>query len=190
METGGPAKGPIVMDWDVLKEIEHKLVARPDDAILWSARGVLYFHENFEIAIESFSHSLSIDPFNSNAYYNRGRKYLSQDRFLQALADFILAVRLDNKDSWKWHFKGVALFSLKRYEEAVECFRESIKRHLKNGSNNTPPEVDWTWMAYIKMGRKDDAHEALNMVDADTPCEPGDMSYKKRVLLYKGATSP
>lgn len=190
METAGPTKGPIVMDWDVLKEVEEKLRQQPDNAILWAARGVLYFHEDFEVAIESFSQALSIDPFNSNIYYNRGRKFLSQDRFPQALADFTLATRLDDKDSWKWHFKGVALFSLQRYEEAVDCFKKSIEWHENNGSNNTPPEVEWIWMAYIKMGEPQKAAEILELIDADTPCEPGDMSYKKRILLNKGVMTP
>lgn len=190
MATGGPTKGPIVMDWNLLKDIEQQLETDPDNPILWAARGVLYYHEDFEIAIESFSKVLSIRPFDSNAYYNRGRKFLSQDKFSQALADFTLAVRLDDKDSWKWHFKGVAFFGLERYQEAIECFLQSIAWHKKNGSNNTPPEVEWIWMSYIKLGDTEAAAKILDLVDEDTPCEGGDVSYKKRILLNKGVMSP
>ena len=87
MQEGGATSGPIVMDWDMLKEVDAFLKDHPDSFKAWVARGILYFNEDFEKAIESLSHALAIDPFNGDQYYNRGRKFLSQDRYPQALAD-------------------------------------------------------------------------------------------------------
>lgn len=72
MKAGGATRGPIVMDWDMLKEVEAFLKDHPDSFKAWVARGILYFNEDFEKAIESLSHALAIDPFNGDQYYNRG----------------------------------------------------------------------------------------------------------------------
>jgi tetratricopeptide (TPR) repeat protein len=189
MEKGLAAKGPIVMDREKLKEVEEQLAKDPENFCLWVARGILYFNEDFEKAIESISHALSIDPFNSDQYYNRGRKFLSQDRYIQALADFTLAVRLDTNDAWKWHFRGVAYFYLARYHEAIDSFYKGIEMHKKNGTHNIPPEVDWIWMSWMRLGDEKEAKKCLDLVDQNTEVERGDLMYKKRVLLYKGTMS-
>ena len=44
-------------------------------------------------------------------------------------------------------------------------------------------------MAYMKMGKKQEAHAILRYVDADTPIHDCDIVYKYRVLLYKGVYS-
>ena len=189
MREGGATRGPIVMDEEILKEMEARLAKDPKDFIAWVSRGILYFNEDFEKSIESLSHALALQPFNGDQYYNRGRKFLSQDRYPQALADLTLSTRLDDKDAWKWHFCGVAHYFLEQYEQAIECFERGIDCHLKNGTNNTPPERDWIFMAYLHMGEKDKALASIAGITADTPVEKGDLMYLKRCLLYTGQTS-
>ena len=186
MEHGLATRGPIVMDWDELEKVEKKLESDPENFCLWVARGILYFNEDFEQSIESLSMALSLNPFSADQYYNRGRKFLSQDRFVQALSDFVLSTRLDDKDAWKWHFQGVAYFYLNRYNEAIASFYRGIELHKKNGTHNIPPEVDWIWMSWMRLGNKEEAKKCLDLVNANTEVERGDLMYKKRVLLYKG----
>lgn len=188
MRNGLGTRGPIEMDWNMLKEVEDKLSKDPGNFILWVSRGILYFNEDFEEAIASFSKALAINPFNGDQYYNRGRKFLSQDRFPQALADFTLSLRLDPNDNWKWHFCGVAYFYLDNFKEAIKCFRQAIDVAIEQGMEMIPPEVDWLWMSYIKLGDRENAAKCLDLVDENTPVERGDLMYKKRVLLYKGVT--
>lgn len=189
MQTGGATRGPIVMDEDMLKEVEAKLAKDPKDFVAWVSRGILYFNDDFEKAIESFSNALALQPFNGDQYYNRGRKFLSEDRYPQALADLTLSTRLDDTDAWKWHFRGVAHYFLEQYEEAIECFSRGIAWHVKNGTNNTPPERDWIFMSYLHMGQKDKALASIADITPDTPVEKGDLMYLKRCLLYTGQTS-
>lgn len=189
MNEGGATRGPIVMDEALLKDAESRLAKNPKDFIALVSRGILYFNDDFEKAIESFSSALAVRPFNGDQYYNRGRKFLSQDRYPQALADFVLSTRLDDKDAWKWHFRGVAHYFLQQYEEAIDCFYRGIDCHKKNGTNNTPPERDWIFMSYLHMGRKAEALASIADISPDTPVEKGDLMYLKRCLLYTGQTS-
>ena len=189
MKSGGATRGPIVMDEEYLKKVEADLEKNPKDFIAWVSRGILYFNDDFDKSIDSLSHALALQPFNADQYYNRGRKYLSQDRYPQALADAILSTRLDDSDAWKWHFRGVAHYFLDQYEEAIECFRRGIEWHIKNGTNNTPPERDWIFMSYLHMGQKDKAMASIADITPDTPVEKGDLMYLKRCLLYNGYTT-
>jgi len=189
MKAGGATRGPIVMDEEYLKQAEAALEKDPKDFIAWVSRGILYFNEDFEKAIESFSQALALRPFNGDQYYNRGRKFLSQDRYPQALADLTMSTHLDQTDAWKWHFRGVAHYFLDQYEEAIECFRRGIELHVKNGTNNTPPERDWIFMSYLHMGQKEKALESIADITPDTPVEKGDLMYLKRCLLYTGQTT-
>lgn len=190
MKKGLAAKGPIVMDKTMLKQVELHLENNPESFLAYCARGILYFNYDFEKSVESFSYALSINPFSSDQYYNRGRKFLSLDENEQAFSDLTMAVRLDNRDSWKWHFLGVAFFNLEKYQEAIECFLESIKFHNINGTNNTPPEVEWIWMSYIKLNDYEKAKSILELVTENTPVEKGDTGYKTRILLKKGVITP
>lgn len=189
MEAGGATRGPIVMDEEYLKKAEAAIEKDPKDFVAWVSRGILYFNDDFEKAIESFSQAIAIRPFNGDQYYNRGRKFLSEDRYPQAKADFVLATRLDDSDAWKWHFRGVAHYFLDEFDEAIECFRRSIDWHEKNGTNNTPPERDWIFMSYLHMGQTEKALESISDVRPDLPVERGDLMYLKRLLLYTGQTS-
>ena len=186
MRNGLGTRGPIEMDRDMLADVEKKLEKDPNNFILWVSRGILYFNEDFEEAIASFSKALAIDPFNGDQYYNRGRKFLSQDRFPQALADFAISLRLDPNDTWKWHFCGVAYYYLNNFHEAIKCFHKAIDLAEEKGDHMVPPEVDWIWMSYISLGDKENAAKCLEMVDENTPVERGDLMYKKRIMLYKG----
>lgn len=189
MKAGGGARGPIVMDEEYLRQAEEALAKDPKDFIAWVSRGILYFNEDFDKAIESFSRALALRPFNADQYYNRGRKFLSQDRYPQALADAVMSTHLDQNDAWKWHFRGVAHYFLDQFEEAIECFYRSIDCHKKNGTDNTPPERDWIFMSYLHMGQKDKALASIADITPDLPVEKGDLMYLKRCLLYTGQTS-
>jgi tetratricopeptide (TPR) repeat protein len=181
--------GILVMNWDELTALEEKLRQKPDDFFLWAARGVLYFNEDFEKSVESFSRAIALNPLNANQYYNRGRKYLSLDRFPEALADFSAAAFLDPLDSWKWHFWGVAHFFLKHYEEALTMMYRAVDTHNSYGSGKIEMEIDWIFMICHRLGRNEEASAALELLDGTVLANMEETAYKKRVLLYKGIVS-
>ena len=82
------------------------LAEQLDDDKKWFEIGMDYFEKDWQIATECFSRALAIKPFDSEYYFNRGRKRLSQDRFSEALADFIMATKLDTETGMKWHYAG------------------------------------------------------------------------------------
>ena len=58
---------------------------------------------------------------------SRGKDCLEDGRFDDALGFFEQALLLDSEDPDLWNCKGVALRSLGRYGEAMDCFNRSLR---------------------------------------------------------------
>ena len=57
----------------------------------------------------------------------QGQSFLECGKFDDALGSFEQALLLNQDDPDLWNYKGIALRSLGRYEEAMECFNKSLK---------------------------------------------------------------
>ena len=56
-----------------------------------------------------------------------GKKQLDDEHYDNALNLFEQAILLNQKDPDLWNLKGIALRSLGRYDEAIECFNKSLE---------------------------------------------------------------
>ena len=57
----------------------------------------------------------------------KGQLFLKDGKFNDALVFFEQALFLNQDDPDLWNHKGIALRSMGRYEEAMECFNKSLK---------------------------------------------------------------
>ena len=57
---------------------------------------------------------------------SQGKILLDDGKFEDALGFFEQALLLNQNDPDLWNFKGIALRSLGRYEEAMDCFNKSL----------------------------------------------------------------
>ena len=56
-----------------------------------------------------------------------GKKQLDDGQYEDALNSFQKAISLKQNDPDLWNLKGIALRSLGRYNEAIECFNKSLE---------------------------------------------------------------
>ena len=56
-----------------------------------------------------------------------GKKQLEDGQYEDALNSFERAISLNQNDPDLWNLKGIALRSLGRYNEAVDCFNKSLE---------------------------------------------------------------
>ena len=57
----------------------------------------------------------------------KGQSLMSDGRFDDALGFFEQALLLNQDDPDLWNHKGIALRSLGRYEESMDCFNKSLE---------------------------------------------------------------
>ena len=57
----------------------------------------------------------------------QGQSLMDDGKFDDALGFFEQALLLNQGDPDLWNYKGVALRSLGRYEESMECFNKSLE---------------------------------------------------------------
>jgi Flp pilus assembly protein TadD len=58
---------------------------------------------------------------------DKGNRFLEAGKFEEALGFFDQALLLNQNDPELWNHKGVALRSMGRYNEAIECFNKSLE---------------------------------------------------------------
>lgn len=178
-----------------MTETEKELLAvvekTPADDKGWLALGMEYVKQDeFEKAVEAFSRGIIANPFNKDCYRERGRKYISLHKYTQAVADFTFASRLDPYDNEHWYYQGVAAYLGEMYDRCIEAFPKAIECMKRQHVDEWLAAVDWLWITYQTLGDKDSAAQIITMVDEDTPCIPRSLSYKRRVLLYRGHIKP
>jgi tetratricopeptide (TPR) repeat protein len=57
----------------------------------------------------------------------KGKSFLNESHFDDALGFFEQALLLNQNDPDLWNYKGITLRSMGRYEEAMECFNKSLE---------------------------------------------------------------
>ena len=57
----------------------------------------------------------------------KGQSFMNVGKFDEALGFFEQALLLNQNDPDLWNYKGVALRSLGRYNESMECFNKSLE---------------------------------------------------------------
>lgn len=99
----------------------------------WNNKGLAFsYSDRYEEALDCFNHTLQMKPgdpeYMSLAMMNRGLVLLLLKRSAESITSFEQAIEMGKKSNWvwtAWFGKGVALKSLKRYEEADKAFQEA-----------------------------------------------------------------
>lgn len=172
-----------------ITQLREILENDPDNHEAWNELGMQYFSSDFREARRCFSRAIALDPFNAEYIFHRGWKCLSTDDYEDAMADLTLAVRMDPTDGLKWHYLANAYFFMNAYEQAIKLYRTAITMYQTSGVNLVPSSVDWMWMSYMRLGKKQAAQAVLDeFITPDIPVVGADIVYKERVLMYAGYT--
>jgi len=126
-----------------LKEIEAYLQDHPKDANAWNTHGVLLATvKQFGPALRSFDQAIKLDDSLHQAHTNRGRVLLSLgiDKAQEALKSFDTALKLKPNDLDALRDKAVALRSLGKGAEELQCLQIIV--------DEAPEE----WGAWLRIG--------------------------------------
>ncbi|XP_072166099.1 tetratricopeptide repeat protein 12-like [Diadema setosum] len=98
----------------------------------WKERGNVEFKAgNYEKAIELYTEGLNHLKDFGALYTNRAQAYNKLGRFEEALEDCDLILRLEPKNSKARVHRGKALLGMRRYDDAMDAYREILQYDSK-----------------------------------------------------------
>lgn len=146
-------------------------------------------------AVEHFGRAIDLLPTNHLVYSNRSAAYVRLGDYEKALEDAEETVRLSEAWGKGWGRKGLALFHLNRFDEAVEAYREGLKvdpenEVLKNGLAAAEKKI-FASEANVQAEErinKGKHSQALEFIDKAVELDPGNALYHVNRSLICTAT--
>jgi FKBP-type peptidyl-prolyl cis-trans isomerase FkpA len=116
----------------------------------------------------------------------RGDAYLEQRNYTAALKEFDAALALDPKNKELHLKKGMALYNLRRPQEAIPLFDKAVE--LNTGDKS------WSWEPLyhkaIALGFSGDIEGALKSLDASVKLQPNYENLVSRGMAYNALNRP
>lgn len=149
---------------EALQSFNKSLSLDPNVVEVWQGKGIaLSFLGRNSEAIDAYDKALSLDPFALASMINKGDSLRNLGRTEEATQLYtrviVLAVKSSDLDE-----KGMALYRLQRYDEALQVFDQTLSQN---------PHFIWIWpekgFTLVAMQRYD---EALQMFDQALSLNP------------------
>ncbi|HIJ83788.1 MAG TPA: tetratricopeptide repeat protein, partial [Magnetococcales bacterium] len=112
-----------------IADFDRAIKLKPGHSWSYYNRGRLYSAQGrHEVAIDDFSAFIRFRRDYEPAYLHRGRSWMATTSYQQALVDFYESLRLKPENNTEARFfRGVSLYLLERYDEAISDF-EDVRR--------------------------------------------------------------
>lgn len=171
-----------------VKEIEDKIKENPKSVDLWMQKGLALSKQMlFRESIEAYSMALSYNPFHALTLRHRGHRFISIRMFHEAASDLELSSRLGPTNWDTWYHLGLAYYLIWDFNRAEAAYKRCLD--MTYTDELMVAIVDWYWMTLMRQGKKEEADNILGLVTEDTDSGEN-LSYKRRVLMYKGLIKP
>lgn len=167
----------------------------PDNAGLWTALGLALSSEGLmREAVEAYSHSITLDPFNGVTYRHRGHRHLSCWEFPEATADFATAARLlpaHHPEMWNtlYHL-GLSYYLQGEYQRADAVYAHCYAITDPADASAIYAITDWSWRTLMRLGKKDVAAALVAKLTPDFDVEADECGYSRDCAMYQGRIRP
>lgn len=170
-----------------LLEARAEYEAKPSDAdaLIWYGRRMGYTGD-FRAAISIFTMGIEKHPDDARMYRHRGHRYISVREFDKAIADLEKAASLikgtenviepDGMPNARnipvstlhgniWYHLGLAYYLKHDWDNALRAYLEA--RTASRLDDNVVSTTHWIYMILRRMGRDEDARQAVSMITDD-----------------------
>lgn len=125
--------------------------------------------EGYENAISCYRKATDIDPSYVRAWNKWGRTLCDDlGQAEDAISQFDIAIENDPEFAYAWYGRGVALYELERYEQAIFSYEKAIELQHHNKAIELQPSLlpVWVWnnhgTALAKLGRYNESINSFN----------------------------
>lgn len=191
-----------------LKAAEDTFAQDPSlDNLIWIGRREAYLGR-YDLAIRTFTKAIKEYPSAFETLRHRGHRFISIRRLDQAIADLEKAsllmaekpiqieadgmpnrlnIPLSNVQFNVWYHLGLAYYLKRDWENALHAYEKCLT--VSNNDDLKVATLDWYYMTLMKLGKNDEAINAINGVDRSMEIIEND-AYFNRILMYKGELDP
>lgn len=187
--------------YEIAKE-QYLKNTRDPELLIWYGRRTAYLGQ-FNEAIEIFSTGIQEHPNDARLYRHRGHRYISTRQYDKAIKDLEFAVTLitDKEDQIEpdglpnerniplstlhgniWYHLGLAYYLKNDLENALRAFEN--RTVTERYPDNLVSGGHWLYMILRRMGRNEQANNALNSVTTNMDIIENH-SYYKMCLFYR-----
>lgn len=85
-----------------------------------------YKKENYQLAIENFTKAISLNPYNTLAYFDRANTYKKLNKYINAIEDYTKASDLSSSSS-VYFLRALTYEKIQDYENAILDYTNSIE---------------------------------------------------------------
>jgi tetratricopeptide (TPR) repeat protein len=115
-----------------MKDFNRALELDNSKPEIYVNRGVAHAaNGNLTQALQDINNGLSLDDSFMNGYLNRSLVYFKIGQFEKAIKDYDTYLKYDPGNADIWYEKGLALRSMQRDKDALECFNRAISLQEK-----------------------------------------------------------
>lgn len=168
---------------------EAAAVAAPDDVglIRAYAKALASGAARYNAAITVLDAALERMPNQPFLLCDRGHYRVNMRQFELAKADLLKAKALEPGSNDVWYHLGLTHWMLGEFEEALPAFQEALR--LAEDESHVVAYSDWVYLALRRLGRDEEAQQALAPIHANMVTTMNNHLYLKRLLFYKGEWS-
>ncbi len=143
-----------------------------------SAQDEKIIDEKYELVIQSYNEYLKINPYDSFAYFMRGKAYYYSKDYNAALKDFIKYKETGKDHVSIYRYIGNCYSHLGEIEKAIETFTKGLEKHPKSAMllNNR---------SYVKCINGYDLQDALKDVNEALSIETSAHAYHTRAEIQR-----
>jgi tetratricopeptide (TPR) repeat protein len=175
--------------------------------LIWVGRREAYLGR-YDLAIRTFSKAIREFPEAYEPLRHRGHRYISIREFDRAVLDLLKAselmegsplqieadgipnklnIPLSNVQFNVWYHLGLAYYLNNDWEKALDAYKSCLA--VSDNDDLMVATLDWYYMTLLKLGRKEEAQQAISSVKQNAEIIEND-AYHKRILLYQGKFAP
>eukprot|EP00111_Clytia_hemisphaerica_P023360 TCONS_00068778-protein len=109
-----------------------KTVSQEEAANKFNLGNEAFVDEDFTTSIKCYTEALELDKENFDYYLKRCNAYIKISNFSDALSDVNYSIQYNTENSKAWQRKGLVLFSMEKFEEALEAYQKALELHGPN----------------------------------------------------------
>lgn len=143
-----------------------------------SAQDEKIANEKYELVIQSYNEYLKINPYDSMAYFMRGKAYYYSNYYKSALNDFIKYKKIEKDLVSVYRYIGNCYSHIGKAEKAIETFTKGLEKYPKSAMllNNR---------SYAKCISGYDLQDALKDVNEALAIETSAHAYHTRAKIQR-----